>query len=63
MVPLARRWLGFEQARISFHAVERTFEVRLLIPLPAAVGGRSEVLKGQFLVRDGLLLTALVISQ
>lgn len=61
--PLARGWLGFEQALVSFHAVECTFEVRLLIPLPAAIGGRAEVLKGRFLVRDGLLLTALVISQ
>jgi enterobactin synthetase component D / holo-[acyl-carrier protein] synthase len=61
--PLARCWLGFEQALVSFHAMECTFEVRLLVPLPGAVGGGAEVLTGRFLVRDRLLLTALVVSQ
>jgi 4'-phosphopantetheinyl transferase EntD len=60
--PLARGWLGFEQAIVSFHAGERTFEVRLLVPLPAQVRGGAEVLTGRFLVRDGLLLTSLVLS-
>jgi len=61
--PLAQDWLGFDQALVSFDALECTFEARLLVPLPAFVGGGAEVLTGRFLVRDGLLLTAIVVSQ
>ena len=61
--PLARDWLDFDQAVVSFHPIECTFEARLLVPLPAAFGGDLEFLTGRFLVRDGLLLTAIVIRQ
>ena len=61
--PLARDWLGFEQAVVSFHPTECTFQVRLLVPLPALFGGGPELLTGRFLVRDGLLLTAIVVPQ
>jgi 4'-phosphopantetheinyl transferase EntD len=61
--PLARDWLGFEQAVVSFHPTECTFQVQLLVPLPALFGGGPEILTGRFLVRDGLLLTAIVVPQ
>jgi 4'-phosphopantetheinyl transferase EntD len=61
--PLARDWLGFEQAVVSFHPAECTFQVRLLVPLPALFDGRRELFTGRFLVRDGLLLTAIVVPQ
>ena len=61
--PLARDWLGFEQAVVSFHPTECTFQVQLLVPLPALFGGGPEYLTGRFLVRDGLLLTAIVVPQ
>jgi 4'-phosphopantetheinyl transferase EntD len=61
--PLARDWLGFEQAVVSFHPTDCTFQVRLLVPLPSLLGGDSELLSGRFLVRDGLLLTAIVVPR
>jgi 4'-phosphopantetheinyl transferase EntD len=61
--PLAHDWLGFDQAVVSFHPIECTFEVRLLVPLPAPFGGGPEFLTGRFLARDGLLLTAIVVPQ
>lgn len=61
--PLAHDWLGFDQAVVSFHPIECTFEVRLLVPLPAPFGGGREILAGRFLARDGLLLTAIVVPQ
>lgn len=66
--PLARRPLGFEDARLRF-AWERdlsgaacgTFEVGLLVPVPpefaGPVGGAE--LTGRWLVTEGLVLTAL----
>lgn len=51
LYPLAQRWLGFEDAAVSFdHA--GTFRARVLVEGPI-----SE-LSGRFLVRQGLVLTA-----
>lgn len=61
--PLARDWLGFEQAIVSFQPTDSTFQVRLLVPLPTPSGGSLEHLTGRFMVRDGLLLTAIVVAQ
>ena len=36
--PLTRRWLGFEEADITFSAADGVFEARLLVPA-TAVGG------------------------
>jgi 4'-phosphopantetheinyl transferase EntD len=59
--PLAGRWLGFEEAEITFSAAEGTFAARLLVP-GLRVGGRELTgFTGRWLVRDGLLLTALAV--
>lgn len=60
--PLAQDWLGFEQAVVSFHPASSTFQVHLLVPLPTPSGAGLEHLTGRFLVRDGLLLTAIVVE-
>ncbi|MDT5013894.1 MAG: hypothetical protein QOD39_54 [Mycobacterium sp.] len=63
--PLTRRWLGFEDAHITFD-VDATgtaggFSSRILID-PAAVSGPPlEMLSGRWSVRDGLTLTAIVL--
>jgi 4'-phosphopantetheinyl transferase EntD len=57
--PLARGWLGFEQAVVLFHPTECTFQVRL----PGLSVGGPELLIGRFMVRDGLLLTSIVVPQ
>ena len=53
--PVARRWLGFEHADLVVDPDAGTFTARILIP------GPLEVLDGGWLVRDGLVLTAITV--
>lgn len=57
--PLAQRWLGFEDADITINAADRTFETRLLVPAPTVGGSPLAGFAGRWLVRDGLILTAI----
>jgi 4'-phosphopantetheinyl transferase EntD len=61
--PLARCWLGFEDATLTLDPAERTFRARLLVPWPGVGVGAcfSRVLDGRWLVREGLILTTLVL--
>ncbi|WP_237572565.1 4'-phosphopantetheinyl transferase PptT [Mycolicibacterium lacusdiani] len=63
--PLTHRWLGFEDARISFEVdgsgTAGTFVSRVLIDPVAEHGPPLEVLRGRWSVRDGLALTAIVL--
>ena len=63
--PLTHRWLGFEDARISFEVdgsgTAGTFVSRVLIDPSAEHGPPLEVLRGRWSVRDGLALTAIVL--
>lgn len=63
--PLTRRWLGFEDAHITFD-VDSTgtgggFESRILIDASAVSGPPLQSLSGRWSVRDGLALTAIVL--
>ena len=62
--PLTHRWLGFEDAHITF-AVDGgaagAFESRVLIDPAAEFGPPLEALAGRWSVRDGLVLTAIVL--
>lgn len=63
--PLTHRWLGFEDAHITF-AVDGagdtgTFESRILIDPAAESGAPLRVLTGRWTVRSGLALTAIVL--
>jgi 4'-phosphopantetheinyl transferase EntD len=51
--PVARRWLGFDDAMIALKP-DGTFDVRVLVPGPIAG------MRGRWLARDGLVLTAIV---
>ena len=60
--PLARRWLGFEDARLTIDPAHGTFEARLLVEGPT-VGGRTiGRFCGAWLVRDGLIVTAVAVT-
>ncbi len=59
--PLARRWLGFEEAVVTFRPADGAFEARLRVALPETAGREVEVWPGRFLIRDGLVLTAVVV--
>ena len=53
--PLTHRWLGFEEAVVSFDAAGRGFEARLLVP------GPLPAFSGRWTVSVGLILTAVAV--
>jgi 4'-phosphopantetheinyl transferase EntD len=59
--PIAERWLGFEDATLRFDPTERTFQARLLKPWPSVGMRFPAVLEGRWLVREGLVLTTIVL--
>ncbi|WP_025736198.1 4'-phosphopantetheinyl transferase family protein [Mycobacterium genavense] len=62
--PLTKRWLGFEDAHISFEAdgpTAGTFVSRVLIDPEALSGPPLTVLRGRWTVDRGLVLTAIVL--
>jgi 4'-phosphopantetheinyl transferase EntD len=61
--PLTGRWLGFQDAVVTFDAAARTFHARLLIPPPTVAGRELTGFSGRFLVRDGLALTAIAMPR
>jgi 4'-phosphopantetheinyl transferase EntD len=61
--PLTRRWLNFEDACVDFDRASRTFTARLLVDGPVVNGSALTGFEGRWLVRDGLILTAIVIPR
>jgi 4'-phosphopantetheinyl transferase EntD len=60
--PVTRRWLGFEDAIVTLDRRERTFTARLLVEAPTLGQGSLADLSGRWLVREGLILTAIVVA-
>lgn len=61
--PLAACWLGFEDATLTLDPVGRTFQARLLKPWPDTAATLPEILEGRWLVREGLVLTAIALAR
>ncbi|GGU83018.1 4'-phosphopantetheinyl transferase [Streptomyces litmocidini] len=72
--PLTRRELGFDEASIDFEQAPAgagpqppehtgTFTARLLVPGPVAGHVRRDRFTGRWLVRDGVILTAIVLPR
>lgn len=63
--PLTHRWLGFEDAHITFDVdgsgAAGTFHSRVLIDPSAESGPPLNTLRGRWSVREGLVLTAIVL--
>jgi enterobactin synthetase component D / holo-[acyl-carrier protein] synthase len=58
--PLTRRWLGFRDADVTID--ERgTFSARLLVPPGSVTGSQLAGFAGRWLVREGLILTAVAV--
>jgi 4'-phosphopantetheinyl transferase EntD len=57
--PLARKWLGFEHAMVTFQPASGTFYARLLIAPPPDACLDPNGFEGRFLVRDGFVFTAI----
>lgn len=58
--PLARRWLGFEDAVVT-PGRDGRFAVRLLVPGPVVAGVELGGFAGRWLAADGLLLTSITL--
>ncbi|WP_199440853.1 4'-phosphopantetheinyl transferase family protein [Umezawaea beigongshangensis] len=58
--PVARRWLGFEDADIVLRP-DGTFTSRVLVEPPVVGGVPLDVFHGRWLCRDGLLLTTVAV--
>jgi 4'-phosphopantetheinyl transferase EntD len=61
--PLARRWLGFEDAVLDFNKEAGTFQARLLVDGPRVRGEALTAFSGKWTVREGLVLTAIVLTR
>ncbi len=61
--PLARRWLGFEDAVVTFDHGKDTFSARLLVRGPDLRSGSLTGFSGRWMVRDGLVLTAIAVAR
>ncbi len=59
--PLTGRWLGFEDAVTTVDPIQRTFSIRLVVPGPSVDRRELTGFSGRWLLRDGLLLTAIVL--
>jgi 4'-phosphopantetheinyl transferase EntD len=59
--PLAQRWLGFTDASVSINPADGTFSARLLVPGPALAGRQLTEFHGCWLVRSGLVVTAIAV--
>jgi len=60
--PLTARWLGFPDASISISPADGTFAARLLVSWPPAAGLSLPGFTGRWLVRDGLIVTAVIVQ-
>lgn len=60
--PLTRRWLGFEEAEVVIDPGVGRFVARLLVPGPTIGGRQRQELEGQYVVRGGLVVTAVTVT-
>jgi 4'-phosphopantetheinyl transferase EntD len=60
--PLTRRWLGFEEASVDIDPVTGQFTAELLTNGPVVNGATLTAFQGRWLVRDGLIATAIAIT-
>jgi 4'-phosphopantetheinyl transferase EntD len=60
--PLARRWLGFEDAVITVDPGAGTFAARLLVTGPRLAHGPLQGFSGRWMARDGIIVTAVAVS-
>lgn len=59
--PLARSWLGFEDASVTIDPSRGTFSASLLVPGPTLGEGKLDGFSGRWLAAEGLLLSAIAL--
>ena len=60
--PLTRRWLGFEEAQVTF-GLDGTFTARLLVPGPIVDGRSLGTFAGRWLMQAGIAAAAVTIER
>lgn len=60
--PLARRWLGFEDAIVEFDPDDCSFRARLLVPGPDVEGSVLRSFSGRWVVDGGIVATAIAVG-
>lgn len=60
--PLAKRWLGFEDAMLTIDTGTQSFAARLLVTGPTIGTNQLEGFEGRYLVRGGILVTAIALT-
>jgi 4'-phosphopantetheinyl transferase EntD len=60
--PLAESWLGFEDAVLTVDRASLGFSAQLLVPGPLFAGRQIAGFEGRWLIRDGLVLSAIVLA-
>jgi 4'-phosphopantetheinyl transferase EntD len=61
--PLARRWLGFEDATVEFDPSQGRFTATLLVPGPLVAGTELRSFSGRWTVAEGIVATAIVMAR
>lgn len=61
--PMTGRWLGFEEACVDFDPATQSFTARLLVTGPVVNGQALTGFTGQWLISEGLIVTAIVIPR
>ena len=59
--PLTGRWLDFAEAEVLIDPASARFVARLLVPGPVVAGRKWQEFAGSYVVRNGLVLTAVAI--
>ena len=59
--PLARSWLGFEDASVGIDRERGTFAAHLLVPGPTLNGRQLDGFNGRWMFADGLVLSAIAV--
>ncbi|WP_158851557.1 4'-phosphopantetheinyl transferase family protein [Saccharothrix deserti] len=59
--PLARTWLGFEDAEVAINPDDGTFTARILVEAPVVDGVALDGFTGRWLAREGFVVTAIAV--
>ncbi|MFD1149995.1 4'-phosphopantetheinyl transferase family protein [Saccharothrix hoggarensis] len=59
--PLARKWLGFEDAEVTINPDDGTFSARILVEAPVVDGFAVDGFTGRWLAREGFVVTAIAV--
>jgi 4'-phosphopantetheinyl transferase EntD len=60
--PLTQRWLDFSEAVVTVDPATKSFKAHLLVPAPSVAGEPLPCFYGRWLVKDGIIATAVAIS-